>query len=63
MREGKSIDQLKVGDSAELSKVITELDIQESARVIGDCNPLHFDQAYAEKTIFKGRIAHGIFSL
>ncbi|MDD1777234.1 MAG: MaoC family dehydratase, partial [Candidatus Helarchaeota archaeon] len=53
----------KVGDSAEISKKIKETDINDFARVTGDFNPVHLDQAYAEKTIFKGRIAHGLFSV
>ena len=61
--KGKSIDELKVGDSAQISKTITEKDINDFARVIGDFNPIHTDQAYAEKTPFKGRIAHGALSI
>jgi 3-hydroxybutyryl-CoA dehydratase len=61
--EGKSIYELKVGDSAQISKTITETDIDDFARVTGDFNPVHLDQAYAEKTIFKGRIAHGLLSV
>jgi 3-hydroxybutyryl-CoA dehydratase len=60
---GKSIHDLKVGDSAQISKMITESDINDFARVTGDFNPVHLDQAYAEKTIFKGRIAHGLLSV
>jgi 3-hydroxybutyryl-CoA dehydratase len=63
MAEGKSIDELKVGDSAQISKSITETDINDFARVTGDFNPVHLDQAYAEKTMFKGRIAHGLLSV
>jgi 3-hydroxybutyryl-CoA dehydratase len=61
--EGKSIDQLKVGDSAEWSRTVTEDDIKLFAKATGDFNPIHVDQAYAEKTFFKGRIAHGLLSL
>lgn len=61
--KGKSIDELKVGDSAQFSKTITEKDINDFARVTGDFNPVHLDQGYAEKTIFKGRIAHGLISV
>lgn len=61
--KGKSIDELKVGDSAQFSKTITEKDINDFARVTGDFNPIHTDQAYAEKTPFKGRIAHGLISV
>ena len=60
---GKSIDEMKIGDSAQIVKTITEGDIQLFARATGDFNPVHLDQAYAEKTMFKGRIAHGLFSV
>ena len=63
MPEGKTIDEIKVGDSAQISKTITESDIELFARVTGDFNPVHLDQAYAEKTMFKGRIAHGLLSV
>jgi len=63
MAEGKSIHELKIGGSAQISKTITEGDIELYARATGDFNPIHLDQAYAEKTMFKGRIAHGILSL
>lgn len=62
MTRGKSIDELRVGDSAQISKTITEADINDFARATGDFNPIHLDQAYAEKTMFKGRIAHGLLS-
>ena len=63
MAQGKSIDELKIGDSAEWSKTVTEDDIELFAKATGDFNPVHLDQAYAEKTIFKGRIAHGLLSV
>jgi 3-hydroxybutyryl-CoA dehydratase len=63
MTEGKSIHELKIGDSAQISKTITEADIELFARATGDFNPVHLDQAYSEKTMFKGRIAHGLLSV
>ena len=63
MPDGKSIHELKIGDSAQISKKITESDIELFARATGDFNPIHLDQAYAEKTMFKGRIAHGLLSV
>jgi 3-hydroxybutyryl-CoA dehydratase len=63
MAEGKSIHELKVGDFAEWSRTVTEDDIELFATATGDFNPLHLDQAYAEKTFFKGRIAHGLLSV
>jgi len=63
LTEGKSIDEMKVGDSAQISKTITEELVNDFARVIGDFNPIHTDQAYAEKNQFKGKIAHGALSI
>ncbi len=63
MPEGKTIHELKVGDSAQITRTITERDVELFANVIGDHNPIHTDQAYAEKTRFKGRIAHGALSI
>ena len=60
---GKSIDEMKIGDSAQIVKTITEGDIELFARATGDFNPVHLDAAYAEKTMFKGRIAHGLLSV
>lgn len=63
MTSGKSIQELKIGDSAQLTRTITEKDVEEFARVTGDTNPLHLDEGYAQKTLFKGRIAHGLLSM
>jgi len=63
MAEGKSIHELKIGDRAHFPKQVTEEDIEHFAKATGDFNPVHFDQAYAANTPFKGRIAHGILSL
>jgi 3-hydroxybutyryl-CoA dehydratase len=63
MAEGKSIYKLKIGDSAQISKIVTESDIELFAKATGDFNPVHLDQVYAEKTKFKGRIAHGLLSV
>ncbi len=54
--------KLKVGDTAEISKTISETDVYNFAGICGDFNPLHVDQEYAAKTPFKKRIAHGMLS-
>lgn len=56
------IDQLELGMSRSLSKTITERDIELFAEVSTDCNPVHLDEAFAQGTLFKGRIAHGMLS-
>src|SRR6187402_3093461 len=53
---------LKIGDSASISKTITDADIQVFADVTGDHNALHLDEEYAATTRFGGRIAHGMLS-
>ncbi len=63
MPEGKMIHELRIGDSAQISNTITETVIHDFAKATGDFNPIHLDQAYAEKTRFKGRIAHGALSI
>lgn len=51
---------LRVGDTGSFSKTVSELDVFKFADVTGDFNPLHVDEEYARKSIFKRRIAHGI---
>ncbi len=63
MPEGKTIDQIKIGDSAQISNSVTETVINDFAKATGDFNPIHLDQTYAEKTYFKGKIAHGVLSV
>jgi 3-hydroxybutyryl-CoA dehydratase len=57
---GKTIDELKVGDTAEFTKTVSEADIYMYAGVTGDVNPAHIDEVYASDTFFKTRIAHGM---
>lgn len=57
---GKTIEQIKKGDSAQFTKTIAESDIYLFAGITGDLNPFHVDEEYASKTFFKGRIAHGM---
>lgn len=50
---------ISVGDVVRFSKPITERDLELFARISGDQNPLHVDEAFAERTRFKRRIVHG----
>ncbi len=59
---GKTIDKLSVGEAAEFAKTVSESDIYLYAGVTGDFNPAHINEAYAQKTFFKTRIAHGMLS-
>jgi len=52
-------DPIEVGETFELSKIISDNDIRRFAEITGDLNPLHLDSEYAKKTRFRERIAHG----
>ena len=59
---GKTIEALKVGETAEFGKTISESDVYLYAGISGDFNPAHINEEYAEKTFFKTRIAHGMLA-
>ncbi len=56
------IEELEIGMSRSLSKVVTDQDIEMFAEVSTDHNPVHLDDDYAQDTIFEGRIAHGMLT-
>lgn len=55
-------EALEVGQQATYSKTVGEKDIQLFAAMSGDRNPVHLDAEFAAGTMFKERIAHGMFS-
>ena len=55
--------EIKPGMSDKLERTVTERDIQLFGEATGDMNPVHFDEDYARKTIFRGRVAHGALSI
>jgi 3-hydroxybutyryl-CoA dehydratase len=59
---GYFIEDLSVGMSAVFAKTITESDIVLFSGVTGDMNPVHVNEDFAQDTIFKGRIAHGMLT-
>lgn len=59
---GYFFEDLKVGQSAVFGKTITEADILMFAGVSGDTNPVHLNEEFGKRGMFKGRIAHGMLS-
>ena len=59
---GLRLEDLSLGQSAEISHTVTDADLVAFAAVSGDNNPVHLDEAYAATTPFKTRIAHGMLS-
>ena len=56
------IEDIEIGMSLHLWKTVTDRDIELFAEVSIDRNPVHLDEAYAQETIFEGRIAHGMLT-
>ena len=56
------IEDLEIGMTRHLNKVVTDEDIEMFATVSTDRNPVHLDESYAQDTIFEGRIAHGMLT-
>ncbi len=59
---GKTIQQLRIGETAAFGKTISETDIYLYAGITGDFNPAHINEEYAKNTFFKTRIAHGMLA-
>jgi 3-hydroxybutyryl-CoA dehydratase len=55
-------EDLEPGMEASFKKTVSDADIVSFANVSGDKNPVHLDETYAAKTMFKGRIAHGMLT-
>ena len=56
------IEDIEMGMTRHLRKVVTDEDIEMFAQVSTDHNPVHMDDDYAQDTIFEGRIAHGMLT-
>ena len=56
------IEDIEMGMTRFLRKIITDRDIEQFAEISTDHNPVHLDDEYARDTIFEGRIAHGMLT-
>lgn len=59
---GYYLEDLSVGMTNIFTKTVTETDIVTFAGISGDTNPVHLNENYAQSTMFKERIAHGMLS-
>jgi len=60
MMDDAASNELQLGQSAERLFQITDASVRAFAEVSGDHNPLHLDEDYAHRTVFRGRVAHGM---
>lgn len=59
--ENRTFDEINVGDSASLSRLLTEKDIKVFAIMSGDINPAHVDIEFAQSDMFHKIIGHGMW--
>ena len=57
----RCFDEIKIGDSASITRRLTQQDIKLFAVMSGDVNPAHLDEDYARDSIFHEVIAHGLW--
>ena len=57
------LDEIQPGMSATSTHTVTEHAIALFGEATGDMNPVHFDEEFARKSIFRGRVAHGALSI
>jgi phosphate acetyltransferase/phosphate butyryltransferase len=57
----RPFDEIAVGDSACMERMLTQQDIQLFAVLSGDSNPQHLDAGFAASTCFHGIIAQGMW--
>jgi len=58
----RTFESYTVGERYDYVRTVTESDVNDFARVSGDDNALHLDEAFGKRTRFNGRVAHGALS-
>ena len=59
---GITVEEIQVGDSAQVVRRASAEDIAAFVEAVGDYNPIHADLEYAATTIFKEPIVPGIWT-
>jgi len=54
--------EFRVGDRFGDDVFVTDAHLAEGASLIGDFNPLHVDAAFAERSLFGGKVLHGVIT-
>lgn len=58
----RTYEEIEIGETASITKMISESDIVNYAGIIGDFNPIHVNPEFAKTTMFGERIAHGMLT-
>lgn len=59
MEKPTTINEMSVGDIFEHKRIVTKELIRKFAVTTGYLNPIHLDEAFAQKTVFKKLVAQG----
>lgn len=59
--ENRTFDEIQLGDSASLTRTLTDEDIKVFAIMSGDINPAHVDVEFAKSDMFHQVIGHGMW--
>lgn len=57
-----TIERIGVGQTYAVEVLISDEMVRHFAAATGDNNPLHLDDEFARRSIFKARVAHGMLS-
>lgn len=60
--ENRTFDEIEIGDTASVQRMLTYRDIQMFAYLSGDMNPAELDKEYAESDMFHKIIGHGMWT-
>lgn len=60
-QENVTFEELQIGQSKRLCRTLSLDDIKAFAAVSGDTNPAHLDAEYANDTLMRGVVAHGMW--
>jgi phosphate acetyltransferase len=59
--QNRTFDEIKIGDSARLTRNLTVEDIQLFAAISGDLNPTHIDAEFAHASQFREVVGHSLW--
>jgi 3-oxoacyl-[acyl-carrier protein] reductase len=58
----RSFEEIAIGETGELSRIILQSDVDRFAGLTGDDNPLHVNSEFARQTTFKEPVVHGMLA-